>query len=386
MSEQGKNILIGVFILSALTIVVWAVLFLHPTVGDGKQHIKVKFVNIDSISVGTRVTLAGNPVGAVTTIYQVSNARDNPHNGKIYFYECVLAIDSHVQVYDTDEVMIATSGLFGERTISIIPKLASPGIKSIPLHQDQILYARPGDRLEEMMNDLSDLGHKVCAIIDENREAFHQALTSISNTFTQLDQDLHTLKEKDFWNNLGVAMHNARGITHKLDHDLHLLDEQDFWKNLSKTFDNFRQITHKISSGKGTIGHLVESDDVYLRLVSVMDKGEILLNDINHYGLLFHLNKTWQRLRLQRMDELKKLRSPSGFRDYFNEEVDQISTSISRVSMLLEEAKQHKAMHKLLEDHQFTHEFAELMHRIDDLEERMKLYNQQLVDEQSSKH
>ena len=105
------------------------------------------------------------------------------------------------------------------------------------------------------------------------------------------------------------------------------------------------------------------------------------MNDINHYGLLFHLDKNWQRLRARRLNLLCKLRSPQEFRNYFNDEIDQISTSLSRVSMVLENQGCVQMAPRLVQDYQFSKVFAELLRRVKQVEEELKLYNIQLVDE-----
>jgi len=56
-------------------------------------------------------------------------------------------------------------------------------------------------------------------------------------------------------------------------------------------------ITEDIREGKGTLGQLISKDDFYLHLNAILSKVDTTLNDINHYGLLFHLNKGWQRER-----------------------------------------------------------------------------------------
>ena len=54
MREQTKNMLIGVFILTACFLIVSIIMFLKPTVGDGKKTLYVRFSNINKINVGQR--------------------------------------------------------------------------------------------------------------------------------------------------------------------------------------------------------------------------------------------------------------------------------------------------------------------------------------------
>ncbi len=71
MTDQMKNILIGLFVTAAVTIMVAMVLFLEPTVGDGKKTLHVRFANVAGISSEPRVTFAGKPVGEVVHIKEI---------------------------------------------------------------------------------------------------------------------------------------------------------------------------------------------------------------------------------------------------------------------------------------------------------------------------
>ena len=78
MGEQTKNMLIGIFVVAACFLIVSLILFLKPSVGDGKQTLYVRFSNINKINVGTRVMFAGKPVGEVVAIDEIYNARKAP--------------------------------------------------------------------------------------------------------------------------------------------------------------------------------------------------------------------------------------------------------------------------------------------------------------------
>ncbi|NGX35976.1 MAG: hypothetical protein K1000chlam1_00812, partial [Candidatus Anoxychlamydiales bacterium] len=119
MSDKLKNVLIGLFALMGITVIVGVTLFLQPSVGDGKKTLNVRFSNVSGISSGTRVTLAGKPIGEVFRITKVEDARKHKTDefGRLYFYELKLKVDSSVDVYDTDVIAIQTTGLMGEKSI-----------------------------------------------------------------------------------------------------------------------------------------------------------------------------------------------------------------------------------------------------------------------------
>jgi phospholipid/cholesterol/gamma-HCH transport system substrate-binding protein len=100
MGDQSKNVLIGIFVIAALSVITFVILFLHPKVGDEGHLLRVRFADIDKIPVGTRVLFAGKPVGevvAITEIDQVADERQG-HEGKVFLYQLDLRVDSSVNV------------------------------------------------------------------------------------------------------------------------------------------------------------------------------------------------------------------------------------------------------------------------------------------------
>ena len=102
MADQMKNILIGIFVLAAIAIMIFVLMYIHPTVGDQGRMLHVRFANIDKVNVGTRVTLAGKPVGEVTEIREVEYGRAGKadSSGQVYIYELDLEVDSTVHAYN----------------------------------------------------------------------------------------------------------------------------------------------------------------------------------------------------------------------------------------------------------------------------------------------
>ncbi len=324
MNEKMKNILVGLFTTSAVTIAIAMILFLEPKIGDGKKTLRVRFANISGIVVGTRVAFAGKPVGEVLHIREIPDARQYPDSlGRVYFYELTLKTDSSVEVYDTDEIALRSLGLMGEKSIAILPKAgASP-----TLITHQIIYANSVDPLE--------------------------------NTFTQMTKVANRIEEAaghlDSW-----FLVNRDALT-------------DVVKTAHGAMSGLEDSLRKIASGQGTIGRLVARDDFYLHLSSILSKAETLMNDINHYGILFQYDKHWQRSRMKRANILKSLETPQEFRCYFEQEIDSITTSLGRIASLMEKVNETEESRLL-----FKKEFASLLKNVQSLTDSIKLYNEEL--------
>ncbi len=396
MGEQTKNMLIGVFVIAASVVIIWLVMFLKPSVGDGKQTYYVRFSVINQINVGTRVLFAGRPVGEVVAIEEIPDARKKPIAdiiGEIYYYQLVIKVDSSVKIYDTDEVIVQTTGLLGEKSIAIIPKIPPKGV--IPkLITTQPIYAKSVDPIEHAFNQLSDLSdemkntfRQVSCWIQDNGEDMGNTIRTIGDTMEEVRTAVHSLNEQDMMPDVKKAVKTFTNTFHDIQKSIHELKDEGFFINAGITMQNMKTvsrnvvtITDDIAQGKGTLGKLIKNDDLYLHVSSLLSKIDTLMNDVNHYGFLFHLNKSWQRQRAQKITVLNALNSPESFKNYFETEVSDINTAMSRLSMLIDKAEQSPEREEIFSDERFHKDFRELLRLSEELSNNLKLYNQQLMD------
>jgi phospholipid/cholesterol/gamma-HCH transport system substrate-binding protein len=410
-AEQLKSILIGFFIIAACSLAIWMLLFLHPSLGDGKQVLLVRFANINQINIGTRVTFAGKPVGQVMAIAEVKDARQIgkvDEMDQIYIFQLTLNIDSRVKVYTTDDITIQTSGLLGEKSIAIMPEMPKPG-EHPQLVTNQILYAKSIGQIETVLHQIESLGVKlgntvseVLEILQENRENIEGTILGMRNTFQSAGDILLEAKQEQLvsqtshiLNNLGqitegisqesvkTIVDNMATVTQMLGNSAGDIQEtitnaRGLTQEGQTAFANLSDITESIKDGRGSIGKLVDSDDFYLRLVSIMSKVDTLMNDVNHYGILFNLNKQWQRTRTKRFEELKSIKDPKEFKNYLNQEVDSITVALARISILLDKAKTSKDKEAIFKSEMFQKDFRYLLEVIGSLDDILKMYNERL--------
>lgn len=399
MTDRIKNILIGLFVVGALSIGIALVLFLKPSTGDGKRLLEVRFSNIAGITVGTRVTFAGKPVGQVLKIQTLPEARDMAdEQGKIYLYQLTLKVDSGVHLYNTDEVAIRATGLMGERSIAILPKVSIPG--KTALVGDQIVYANSSDPLEGTFNQVTKTAARLETAINRLDQWFdinQNQLAHLVQSFDGAAAEFKGLVGTVNGENLVSSIHESVRLLNQNmlfvkaslqdDHLLHrlagLTESLDQMANTFNTdgaalLHNLNQVSRDIASGTGTIGRLLAGDDLYLRVASLMNKGETLMNDINHYGILFQYNKQWQKGRTRKANLVKSLDTPQEFRNYFEGEVDSMTTAIGRLSELMERVGREERS-KLVQSDAFKKDFAHLMRQTQGLSDSLKLYNEGMI-------
>ncbi len=394
MGEQTKNMLIGVFVIAAVAVIISLIMFLKPSVGDGKQTLYVRFSQINQINIGTRVLFAGRPVGEVVAIQEIHDARKKPIAdvlGEIYYYQLVLKIDSSIKVYDTDEITVQTTGLLGEKSIAIIPKIPPKGAAPKRV-TNQPIYAQSVDPLENAFNQLSSLSKDMRKTFQlatqwlrKNGDDMGDAVRSFGSTMDELQITIQSINDQKLTTDIKTAINTFTDTLCDVQESIAELKDGDVFSNAGIMMENLKcasqdvkEITADISKGKGTLGRLITGDDFYLHMQAILSKVETLMNDINHYGFLFHLNKSWQRQRAQRITILNALNTPENFKNYFEMEVSQINTSMSRLSILIDKAEVSPERQEILSDEQFQKEFRELLRQAEELSENLKLYNQQL--------
>jgi phospholipid/cholesterol/gamma-HCH transport system substrate-binding protein len=394
MGEQTKNMLIGLFVVAACALIIWIILFLKPSVGNGRETLYVRFANINQIGIGTRVLFAGRPVGEVVGIQEIHDARKKPladSLGEIYYYQLILKVDSSVKVYDTDEVVVQTSGLLGEKSIAIIPRIPPKGTP-LKLVTDQPIYADSTDPIESAFHELSSLSKEmkhtfslVSHWISKNSDSLTHTVSAFRETLDEIKIAVADFNQKKIIDDIKETANQITATAKSLDVAVNQMQESNAFVNAGTTLENFKEasgdiriVARDIASGKGTLGKLITGDDFYLRLSGLIGKADTLMNDLNHYGLLFHLNKSWQRQRAKQISVVNALNTPANFRNYFQHEVSEINTAMSRLSTLIERAETGKDKEVILNNPQFLKDFRDLMNQADALSDNLKLYNQQL--------
>jgi phospholipid/cholesterol/gamma-HCH transport system substrate-binding protein len=230
----------------------------------------------------------------------------------------------------------------------------------------------------------------------QNKNSLSSAIQSFDNTLTRMDLVLEQIERERIVPSLNQSLSllsenlestkRALNDEQLLDKTASLVDKLDQAANFLNTdgasaLRYLNQISRDIATGAGTIGRFINSEDFYLRLSSITGKVETLMNDINHYGILFQYDKSWQRSRTKKANFLKALDTPNEFRTYFEGEIDTIQTSLGRLTELMDRAVGAEERQKVLQNETFKRDFATLLRQVQSLTDSIKLYNEGLVAE-----
>jgi len=151
---------------------------------------------------------------------------------------------------------------------------------------------------------------------------------------------------------------------------------QELIKNFENTMQKFNDIANKLADGQGTIGKFINDDEAYYRSLRVMNRTDLLLSDINNYGILFHLDRSWQRLRRNRVEEAQMLQTPAQIRTFVDEEMKTINVSFQRLDDALDRAKVSADNPESLKNpnvrREFTESYKDLVRNVKELDTKLK--------------
>jgi phospholipid/cholesterol/gamma-HCH transport system substrate-binding protein len=290
-----------------------------------------------------------------------------------------------------------STGLMGERSVAILPKAAPPGQVAKKI-EHEVMTANSVDPLDNTFLQISKVATRIDRTVGIFETWFEQNESALSSTIQSADQlmthasavcaqvEEHnvvaSLKEtsmllSDNLRSIKESLENDRllqkiaSLTSRAEQTVELLNTEG-----AETLSHLRQTTRDLAGGVGTLGRLIVSDDFYLRVNSLFSKAETLMNDVNHYGLLFQYDKHWQRARTRKANLLKALDTPREFRDYFEGEVDSITTSLGRLGELMDKASLEQD--RLSQDETFKKQFSNLMRQVQSLSDNIQLYNANL--------
>ena len=354
--KRRSFIAIGLTVLAALVLVIRALLFLHPSPGNGETKLTVRFQDVDKIAQGTRVTFAGKPVGEVVSVRLLQESFDDRTAAAraIYPYEVLLAIDSSVRVYTTDEITIKTAGLMGEHFVAIIPKAPSEGVELVLVTPTNVLFARSGGSAEETIQQIASVAEKadetmeaMISLINRNQEGIHQTTEAIQASSRELESLLSTLNEGCFGEKL-VAIS---------DKSIACLDRIDL---VTKS-------AHSTLQGGGTLGKLAADPQLYNSLLETSQRTNQLIADINAYGMLFHTNRDWQREAIRRAEDPDIMTATERRQQ---ERFEKIGKAVSELSKKLTQAEA-SLREGLPPNEELFQRFSDMQQQVADLQESL---------------
>jgi len=305
--KLSKEVKTAILVLLALTVLVGGYNYLKGNnLLNNNRIFYAVYDNVEGLNPASNVTLNGQPVGKVLKIELYNGTRSNL---------VTFNITRDFEFSRSSTAKIYGGGILGGKSIGLEPNYEDPTM------------AKTGDTL------ISSMEGGIMELVNESITPLRNQLSSAVIHADSLLQSLNTLLDKETRNELksAVAYFNAtakelKGITgktnsllaenqEKLNNTFSNIDEAStnfsklsdslaqvqvvgLSKDLQRLVNDFEVITSDLKSGKGSMGKLLQDEQLYVNLEGTARQMELLLEDFRlqpkryvHFSLFGKKNK-----------------------------------------------------------------------------------------------
>ncbi len=253
--KASQNILVALLFFGALLMISFFTIISDsgPFASSGKQLV-VFFDNAEGIKTGSKVTVIGVPAGLVESVDIIAVDKDKrivtdkSPNRVSQRVAVTIGIRRNLTFYENYSIDIKNASLLGGRVVSI----------------------DPGSSIETIQKR-----HANGTIREEQREnqeisVFSTSATSFSGS--TIKQLIEKGKDSEFIELQGKATGDPIGGFAEL------ISENRV--NVREAILNMREITDKINTGQGTLGQLVNDDDLHRNAVTLISDAQIVAREL----------------------------------------------------------------------------------------------------------
>ncbi len=302
-----KEFKIGIIVVVTILAAYWGINFLKGFDMFSKEAVyHAKYANIQGIEVSNPVIYKGLKVGQISSITLTLDSA-----GAIGFIDVAFVLSNkNVFITDSTVARIISSDLLGSRAISLerldMGKTVAAGAYIIGAVEkdlqtqinEQILpLKRSAETLIESVEQL--VGSFKAVMNEDTKNNLIQAFATIPNTIKNLEQATMTIdttikvssdKFKGILSNIYAITANIKESNGKIASiisNLDLITDSIAKSNITetillvnKTMLKTNDIMAKINSGQGTIGKLINDDQLYQELIMTNARLSLLIMDI----------------------------------------------------------------------------------------------------------
>ena len=291
-----REIKTAILVIASILLFIWGYSFLQGRdLLNTYRMFYVQYDNVEGLSTSAPVTINGLTVGRITQIKLI------PETGKL---QVEIQVKSDFPISKSSTIDIYEPGLIGGKQIQIVPNFQDPvmaesgdffkgrnvpgltslvGEKLTPLQEKIERVAAETDlllkninavlddkskanlresiaKLNVLMGEFEKTSKSVNQIIDKNQSNITGSLTNLNKTtanFSKLSDTLANAK-------IGQALKNF----------------ESSMKGVDKIVTNFDKISTDLQGGKGTMGKLLNDDQLYKNLNETSTELELLLQDL----------------------------------------------------------------------------------------------------------
>ncbi len=265
--KKGKIALeakVGLFVLIGLVIL----FYMSFRIGEmgtklrGGYPVSTLFRSAVGLDVGADVDIAGVKVGKVTAVRLEGNKA-----------RVMMTIRRDVKLGKDASAMIRTHGLMGDKFVSIKPGTPAKGV--LP-PGGTIEKTIPSVDFDQLMSNLGDVATDLKSVLGTFQKGIGgekgaQSIRNIVTNFEQFSKNLNKLLS-DNSDKISRIVTNFENFSAKLD----TID-----KKANLLLDNLVTVSQNLKEGKGTLGKLIVSDEVYNQLKEAIGNLRAMSDKLN---------------------------------------------------------------------------------------------------------
>lgn len=284
-----REIKTAILVISTILLFIWGYNYLKgKDLLNKYQTFYVQYDNVEGLAPSASVTINGLVVGRVTKITL------NKETGKLMVQ---LQLKTDFPISKTSTAMIYKPGFIDGKQIAIEPNYHDKSVSGdgqiligkseldltealkkqlLPLQSKFEKLLKNSDNLLTGLNNVLDQKgqqdlKKSLSELSETMEQFHKASASIN---TILDDNKGQIK--------GVVtnLNKVSSDFSKISDSLNKADLGKTAKNLQKTLQNVDKMLADMQAGKGTMGKLINDEELYKNLAQTSKELELVLEDV----------------------------------------------------------------------------------------------------------
>ncbi len=298
-----KNTYIGFFAIVVLVILIWGISFLKGlSLFQAERNYYVVYEKVGGLQRSSAIMLKGYQVGQVQDIYFDT----------IDYQSIIvkLMVDQDIKIPLNSEARIVSSDLMGTKEIQFIfsesdslhalGDTLKSGIEKELSEEVNAQIAPLKAKAEELISSFDSVLVGVNSVFTENtRESLRKTFLEINNTIknlTVITEELSIFVENEMghvantFGNIDSVSQTLKANSGKIDNiisnlsvfsdSLSTADIASTIKEAESAFKEINMITEKINAGEGSLGLLINDEDLYLNMEKSTKELEILLKDI----------------------------------------------------------------------------------------------------------
>ncbi len=272
----------------AVAVVIFGYSFMKGhNIFDSSREFYAVYDNVDGLSPSASITISGKNVGAVSGINFLNKS------GKIVV---TMRVNSDFQFSKNSVAQIYSGGFIGGKSIKIIPNhKGGPAVSGDTLKSDKesgvIAHVTQNlkpieEKFQEVLKGLDTLLKNVNQVFDkETRQDLKGSLSNLNSTMNHLNNSAAEIDQLLNRNGttLDTTIHNLSNMAYNLNtlsDSLSQIKVKALMAKVNGVLSDFEAISTQLKEGEGTLGKLLNDEELYNNLDQASQQLEELLQDI----------------------------------------------------------------------------------------------------------